>query len=107
MEENNIYCKFRYKCGICGAEYSSVPDRANCEIECTKKEEEAARKAEEEKKAAEQKARKEEVDTALEHLHNLVTAYVEDYGYYHYGDDDNKNYKCDFHWPSRLLHTLW
>ena len=47
--EKNVYCKFTYKCGICGAEYNNVLDRARCEIECGKKaEEEARKKAEEE-----------------------------------------------------------
>ena len=35
--ENKIYCKFRYKCGICGAEHDSILERAKCEIACARK----------------------------------------------------------------------
>lgn len=104
MEENNVYCKFTYKCGICGKEYSSVLDRAKCEIACAEKAEEEAKKVAEEKKREEQKTRKAEVDAALEHLHKLVGAYVEDYGYYHYGESDDS---YNFAWPSRWLDHFW
>jgi hypothetical protein len=64
-ENNNIYCKLRYKCGVCGTEHSSVLDRAKCELACTKKAEAEAKKLEEAKKKEEQKVRKAEVDTAF------------------------------------------
>ena len=31
MEDNKMYCKPVYKCGICGKEYSSIAERAACE----------------------------------------------------------------------------
>ena len=102
--ENNIYCKFTYKCGICGKEYDKVLDRARCEIDCTKKIEEEARKAAELKKKEEQKIRKEEVDEVFENLHKLVSAYVKDYGHYEYGDGGEVT---NFHWPSRLWNHFW
>ena len=103
-QENNIYCKFTYKCGICGAEYSSVLDRAKCEIACAEKAEEEARKAAELKKKEEQKIRKTEVDAAFKCLYDLVDAYVRDYGHYEYGDGgENTN----FYWPSRLWHHFF
>lgn len=104
MEEKNIYCKFTYKCGICGTEYNNVLDRAKCEIACTERIEEEARKAEELKKKEEQRARKAEVDEAFQHLHKLITAYVEDYGHYEYSDGGEDT---NFHWPSRLWHSFW
>jgi len=102
--ENNIYCKFTYKCGICGKEHQNVLDRAKCEIACTKKAESEAKKAAEEKKKEEQKIRKAAVDEAFEHLHKLVTAYVADYGHYEYGDDGEDT---NYYWPSRTWHRLW
>jgi hypothetical protein len=104
MEEKNIYCKFTYKCGICGAEYNNVLDRAECEIACTERIEEEARKAEELKKKEEQMARKVEVDEAFQHLHKLMTAYIKDYGHYEYSDGGEDT---NFHWPSRLWHNFW
>lgn len=103
-KESDIYCKFTYKCGICGKEFNNVLDRAKCEINCSQKAEEEARKAEEAKKREEQNARKTEVDAAFEHLHKLVTEYVKDYGNYEYNDGgENTN----FYWPSRLWHSFW
>jgi hypothetical protein len=103
-ERKDVYCKFTYKCGICGKEYNNVLDRAKCEIDCSKKAEEEAKKAADLKKKEEQKVRKTEVDAAFEHLHKLVTAYVEDYGYYNYGEDGGKG---NFYWPSRLFNRIW
>lgn len=103
-EKNNIYCKFTYKCGICGKEYNSVLDRAKCEIECSKKIEEEARKVAELKKKEEQMARKSEVDEVFKNLHELVTAYVKDYGHYEYDSDGEDT---NFYWPSRTWHRFW
>lgn len=104
MDKKDIRCKFTYKCGICGKEHPSVYDRMNCEMACVKKQQEEERIAEEAKRKEEQKARKSEVDKALEHLHELVSAYVKDYGHYEYEDgDENTN----FYWPSRLWHRFW
>lgn len=103
-EKKNIHCKFTYKCGICGEEYGSVLERANCEIACAKKVEEEAKRVAEEKKREEQQMRKKAVDDAFENLHRLVTEYVKDYGHYEYsdgGDDTN------FYWPTRLWHRFW
>ena len=103
-KKNTINCKFTYKCGICGKEFNNVLDRAKCEIACAEKAEEAAKKAAEEKKKEEQKIRKKEVDTALENLHKLVSAYVKDYGHYEYGDGGEDT---NFYWPSRLWSYFW
>ena len=103
MEKKDIKCKFTYQCGICGQSYDSVLQRAQCEIACAEKVEAEAKKAAEEKKKEEQKIRKAEVDTAFENLHKLVSAYVEDYGYYNYDD----NQKGNFYWPSRLWNHFW
>ena len=103
-DKKNIYCKFTYKCGICGNEFSSVQERMNCEMACVRKQQEEEKAAAEAKKKEEQKTRKAEVDTALENLHRLVSEYVKDYGHYEYsdgGDDTN------FYWPTRAWHRFW
>lgn len=104
MEEKNIYCKFTYKCGICGKEYNNVLDRAKCEIACAERAEEEARKAAEAKKKEEQKIRKAEVDEVFERLHELITNYVKDYGHYEYSDGGEDT---NFYWPSRMWHNFW
>lgn len=103
-EKKDVYCKFTYKCGICGKEFDNVLQRAKCEIACTERIEAEAKKAAEEKKKAEQILRKNAVDESFENLHRLVTAYVKDYGHYEYGDGGEET---NFHWPSRLWHSFW
>ncbi len=102
--EERIYYTPAYKCGVCGTEHQSIIDRARCEIACTEKAEEEARKIEETKKKEEQKVRKAEVDTAFEHLHKLITAYVKDYGHYEYSDGGEDT---NFYWPSRVWSHFW
>lgn len=92
-----------YKCGICDKEYETISERMKCEQACLKKQEEEAKKAAEAKKKKEQNDRKAEVDAAFENLHKLVSAYVEDYGYYSYDDSRNGS----FNWPSRLWNNFW
>lgn len=82
--ENNVYCKPAYKCGICGKEHGDVLSRARCEIACTKKKEEEERKAAELKKAAEYDARKKEVDAAFDHAYELREKFLKDYDSYSY-----------------------
>ena len=104
METKDIYCKFSYKCGICGKEFDNVLDRAKCEIECSKKAEEEAKKAAEAKKREEQMARKAEVDRAFKTLYDLMDAYVKEYGHYEYGDG---GVETNFYWPSRAWSSFW
>lgn len=102
--KNNVYCKFTYKCGICGNEFNNVLDRAKCEIACSEKAEAEAKKAAEAKKKEEQATRKAEVDFAFEALHKLMTTYVKDYGSYEYTKGDDKSH---FHWSSGSSYRLW
>ena len=104
MEEKDIYCKFTYKCGVCGKEFNNVLNRAKCEIACTERVEAEAKKAAELKKKEEQKTRKAEVDSSFENLHKLITAYVKDYGHYEYGDGGEET---NFYWPSRVWSHFW
>lgn len=89
--ENKMYTKQVFKCGICGKEYSNVQDRANCELNCYKKQQEEAKKAAEVKKLAEKAARKKEVDDALDKAIQLRNAYIKDYGCYVYDNNDVHN----------------
>ena len=98
MEENKIYCRQAYKCGICGNEYESVQSRMNCEMACIKRQKEEERKAEEAKKAAEQKLRKEAVTEAIKRAAKLMNDYVKDYGHYEYEGEIVPN----VFWPSKI-----
>ena len=91
-----------YKCGFCGTAYNEIHDRMNCEAACHKKYAEEIKAAEEARKKEEKNVRKAEVDAAFERLHELLTAFVKDYGNYEY-DGENTN----FAWPSRLYHRFW
>ena len=98
MEENKIYCRQAYKCGICGTEYEDVLERAKCEIKCVKQKAEEKRQAEEAKKAAEQKLRKEAVTEAIKRAAKLMNDYVKDYGHYEYEGEIVPN----VFWPSKI-----
>ena len=93
----------QYTCGICGTGYSSVHERAKCEIACVKKAEEEERKAAEAKKKEEQVARKTEVDNALKAFKELVESYTKDYGSYEYEGSTIPSAV----WPSKLWHHFW
>lgn len=81
--------KCTYKCSYCGKEYFSAVERAECELECHKREE---KKKTEEKKALlenEKKKRKGEVKSAFqEYVRSrdkyleLRNKYIKDYGSY-------------------------
>ena len=96
MDENNaMYYKPIYKCGICGKEYSTIAERSNCEQICLKKQEEEERKAAEAKKAAEYEARVKEVNMAFERAYELRDKLVEDYGEYKYQRKCNSIDECN------------
>ena len=103
MEDNKMYYKPVYKCGICGKEYSSIAERMKCEATCLKQQEEEAKKAAEAKKKAEKDTRKKEVTMAIEHASELLNEYIKDYGSYSY-DGKKLNDTSDSFWPSRLWH---
>ena len=100
MEDNKIYCKPIYKCGICSKEYPSVQERMNCEMACVKKQQEEEKRAAAAKKAAEQKMRKTAVDEAIERAVKLQNDYVKDYGHYEYEGEIIPSVFC----PSKIWH---
>ena len=73
-----------YQCSICGKKHESVVNRAECEMNCYKKQEEDKRLAAVKKKQEEQVARKKEVDKAMAHANELKAKYIKDYGSYVY-----------------------
>ena len=85
-EQNiNKWCaRLAYKCGICDKEHDSIQKRAECELSCLRKKEEEERLAAEKKRVEEQRARKAEVDKAVDKANELIDKYVEDYGVYRY-----------------------
>ena len=107
-DENKMYTKPQYKCGICGKIYESIQDRTNCEQSCLKKQQEEEKKAAEAKKKAEQKSRQQEVSAALDNAYALINKYIEDYGKFEYSGKykglDMLN--MDF-FPSKLLHHFF
>lgn len=102
MEENKIYCKPVYKCGICNTEYPTVRERMSCERTCVKKQDEEEKKAAEAKKVAEQKLRKEAVDEAIKRAAKLQSDYVKDYGHYEYEGEIVPN----VFWPNKIWHLF-
>ena len=97
-----------YKCEICGQEYESIQDRANCEMSCVKKQQEEEKAAAKAKKKAEQKSRYDEVNAALDNVYALVNKYIEDYGSFQYGGKytglDILNMDL---FPSKILHHFF
>lgn len=92
--DNNMFRKPQYKCSICGKVYDKAIDRANCELNCYKKQQEDENKVAEAKKAAEKDARKAEIKNKYKELITLVNNYCKDYGSLQLGearyfDDDN------------------
>ena len=103
MEDNKMYCKPIYKCGICGKEYPSIAERMKCEQSCLKQQEEEAKKAAEAKKRAEKESRRAEVTNAIEHAKDLLEKYIADYEYYSYNGKESSD-PFEAFWPSKLWH---
>lgn len=99
---NNMYCKPTYQCGVCGAKYGTIAERAACEQACIKKQEEDIKRLAEEKKKAEQKTRHTEVTKAIDDACNLLDKYMKDYGMYNYNGKSLNN--LDDILPSKFLH---
>lgn len=74
----------KYKCEICGKEYDTIKERSRCERRCVAAAEEDFRKKRAEALKAEKTKRGEEISAAISHLKELLSAYIEDYGFYKY-----------------------
>lgn len=75
-----------YYCAVCGKEYTSIVERATCELECAKRVEEEAKKVAEAKKKKEQMGRLAEIDAAYAAADKLMEKYIEDYSVGEYID---------------------
>ena len=108
MEDNNIYAKKFYKCGICEKTYESIQDRMNCEMTCIKKQKEEEARLAKEKLQAEKDARCIDASNALDNAFNLVSQYIKDYGSFQYNGKvkDLNNLNLDY-FPSKLWHHFW
>ena len=107
-DDNKMYTKPQYKCGVCGKIYDSIQERMKCEMACIKKQQDEEKAAIAAKKKEEKDNRYNEVNAALDNAYALINKYIEDYGSFKYGG----NYKgldilnMDF-FPSKLLHHLF
>ena len=108
MKNENKINDAKYKCEICGKEYSTISERAACEMNCAKKQEEEAKKAAEAKKQGEKDARFAEASAALDNAFALVNKCVEDYSTFKYTGKlkDLDMLNMDF-FPSKLWHHFW
>ena len=98
--ENKTYAKPMFKCALCDSVYESVAERMKCEQACLNKKEEEEKRIAAEKKAAEKKMRKEAVDEAMANAFRLTKAYIHDYGFYDYDEENIPD--CIL--PSRIWH---
>lgn len=100
--------KPQYTCGVCGTNYDSIQERAECEMACVKKIKEEERKAAEAKKKAEKTADFAEASAAIDNAYAIINKCIEKYGEFHYSGKlkDVDVFKTDF-FPSKLLHHFW
>lgn len=106
--DNKMYVKPQYKCGICGETYDYIRDRMTCEQACLKKQAEEEKRALAAKKKAEQDARSAEVTKAIENAYTLLTKYIKDYGSYQYnGDIKELDMNILDYFPSKIWHHFW
>ena len=90
-----------YACPYCKEEYASPVDLAHCILSCEdkkKREEEDRKKAE---LALVKEKRKKELDDASNNYHELLKAYIRDYGMASIvskSDDWFDSFVHDFHW---------
>ena len=70
----------KYRCSICGQEYNTVKERANCEIACAEKSERAAEEKRKKQLEEQKEARNKDINDKLTDLVRLMVKYSEDYG---------------------------
>lgn len=77
-----------YTCALCGKSYTNIIDRMACEQKCYAKQQEEEKKAAEAKKKVEQEAHRAKVTKAIDDAYAELQKYVEKYGTYRYGIND-------------------
>lgn len=108
MEDNKMYCKPIYRCGICGKDYPSIAERMKCEQACLKKQQEEEKAAAEAKRKAEKDACFMEASNALDNAFAIVNKCIEKYGKFEYKGKlkELDMLNMDF-FPSKLWHHFW
>jgi len=99
--ENKMYNKPLYKCGVCGEIYESIQERVNCETKCLKKQQEEEKKAAEAEKEAKKETRAKEVDEAIDRALELLQAYLKDYGSYKTNRKEEVSFRLADFWPKK------
>lgn len=108
----------KYRCSICGQEYNTVKERANCEIACAEKSEKAAEERRRKQLEAQKEARNKEINDKLAEAVELIVKYNKDYGEdphikFKSGNIDidliNKKYNSTFErkTPSEIAFNRW
>lgn len=100
--ENKLYAKQMYKCGICESVFETIAERVKCEAACLERQEKEAQAAAEKKKIEEKKARKLELDAAIDKASELLNAYIEDYGSY-----NARSYRPEDEFEKWIKDTFW
>ena len=107
MKDKNCN-KPQYTCGVCGTNYDSIQERAECEMTCVKKIKEEERKAAEAKKKAEKAADFAEASAAIDNVYAMINKCVEKHGEFTYSDKlkDCKEPIVNY-FPSRFWHHFF
>lgn len=80
MDDNKIYAKTMYKCGVCGNTYEELEDRVACESACLKKKKEEVTRAEKLKYEADKKKHYEDTVDACKKADNMIREHIARYG---------------------------
>ena len=80
--------KTTYKCGLCGKEYETIPERARCEAACVDKQLAMEEKAKKEKQKQAQEAERKAIVAEIMRVGEMVDAYTDKYGSFTYSTAD-------------------
>ena len=80
MDDNKIYAKTMYKCGVCGNTYEELEDRVACESACLKKKKAEAAREKALKYEAEKKKHYEDTVDACRKAEDMIHEHMKQYG---------------------------
>ena len=84
-----------YACAICNKKHSNIADRIACETKCLDERNKAEEAMKKQKLELEKQARMKEIELTYEELNDLISAYVEDYGYIQIATKYKNDCDCD------------
>ena len=96
-----------YACAICNKKHSNIADRIACETKCLEERNKAEEVMKKQKLELEKQARMKEIELMYEKLNDLISAYVEDYGYIKLNTRHNTNCNCDCTPSLTRLFDFW